>query len=220
MTRFPDTLFGPVSGEEMADWCELLNDDNLIHLSREAAEAAGFGPRRVNPGPAKLGCLLSASMAANPAADVTRIDARFLGNVLEGDTLVARDEGDTKALCRAGEVRPVVMGGSRGGKRCAQPGLAGDRQVSRRGRDIASYHGPSGRPRFPHHRRASRSRPVPTAGHTSAAASGTMKAPVSNCRAIPASAGPLCAGSQGSGPPVFRLSRTVLRSRSPSTRRR
>ena len=40
MTRFPDTPFGPVSGDDMAEWCALLNDDNRIHLSREAAQAA------------------------------------------------------------------------------------------------------------------------------------------------------------------------------------
>ncbi|MBV0911060.1 MaoC/PaaZ C-terminal domain-containing protein [Anianabacter salinae] len=108
MTEFPDTPFGPVSGEDMATWCDLLSDDNQIHLSRAAAEAAGFGPNRVNPGPANLAFLLSAAMAADPEAGVTRIDARFEGNVVEGDHVIARNEGKALALYRDGDDRPVV----------------------------------------------------------------------------------------------------------------
>ncbi|MAM61292.1 MaoC/PaaZ C-terminal domain-containing protein [Maritimibacter sp. UBA3975] len=108
MTKFPDTPFGPISGDDMAAWCALLSDDNQIHLSREAAEAAGFGPNRVNPGPANLAYLLSAAMEADPEANVTRIEARFLGNVLEDDDLTARSDGDTATLTRAGEATPVL----------------------------------------------------------------------------------------------------------------
>lgn len=92
----------PVSGEDMAEWCELLADDNAIHLSRSAAEAAGFGPRRVNPGPANLAYLLA---CLDPEAEgtVTEIDARFLGNVLEDDRLQAHFEDGEARLERAGE---------------------------------------------------------------------------------------------------------------------
>ncbi|SPJ25397.1 MaoC family dehydratase [Palleronia abyssalis] len=108
MTRFPDTAHGPISADDMALWCDLLADDNQIHLSRDAAAAAGFGPNRVNPGPANLAYLISAMMAADPDGDVSRIDAQFLGNVVEGDTVIARDEGDHAALYRAGDDLPVV----------------------------------------------------------------------------------------------------------------
>lgn len=101
-----DTQFGPVSGPDMAEWCALLNDDNQIHLTREAAEAAGFGPNRVNPGPANLAYLMSAMLTANPDTAFATVDARFTGNVLEDDTLVARVDSDEATLLRDGN--PVV----------------------------------------------------------------------------------------------------------------
>ena len=83
--------FKDISGPDMAVWCEMLADDNAIHLSREAAEAAGFGPRRVNPGPANLAYLMSLV-----GEDIAHVDARYSGNVFEGDDLTARvlREGD------------------------------------------------------------------------------------------------------------------------------
>ncbi|MBV7407443.1 MaoC family dehydratase [Maritimibacter sp. DP1N21-5] len=76
--------FKDISGPDMAVWCEMLADDNAIHLSRYAAQAAGFGPRRVNPGPANLACLMSLV-----GEDIAHVDARFSGNVFEGDDLTA-----------------------------------------------------------------------------------------------------------------------------------
>lgn len=89
MADYPrfDMSFGPVSGDEMAEWCEMLRDDNAIHLRREAAEAAGFGSRRVNPGPANLAYLISAALMRDPEADFAEIAASFVGNVLEEDLL-------------------------------------------------------------------------------------------------------------------------------------
>ncbi len=83
----PDQSFGPVSGPDMAEWCAYLNDDNAIHLCREAAEAAGFGPRRVNPGPANLAYVLSAVMAAQPRTQFAEVTAYFADNVFEDDQL-------------------------------------------------------------------------------------------------------------------------------------
>lgn len=80
--------FKDISGPDMAEWCEYLADDNAIHLSKEAAEKAGFGPHRVNPGPANLAYILSC-LSAEAEAGLTEIDARFLDNVLEGDWLRA-----------------------------------------------------------------------------------------------------------------------------------
>ncbi|QLH16697.1 hypothetical protein HYQ43_21000 (plasmid) [Paracoccus pantotrophus] len=102
--------FGPVSGPEMAQWCALLRDDNAIHLRREAAEAAGFGPRRVNPGPANLAYVISAAMAAHPQAEFAEIAAFFAGNVFEGDRLaVALTPGPSGTLYAEGRAAPALQ---------------------------------------------------------------------------------------------------------------
>lgn len=90
-----------VRGEDMAEWCALLRDDNAIHLSRAAAAAAGFGPRRVNPGPANLAWLISARLCADPGAEFSRIAAQFHGNVFEDDIVAVSPDGT--ALLRGGD---------------------------------------------------------------------------------------------------------------------
>ena len=95
--------FNDISGPDMAEWCEYLSDDNAIHLSKAAAEEAGFGPHRVNPGPANLAYILSC-LSPEAEATLTEIDARFLGNVLEGDTLSASLEDGMGRLERDGSV--------------------------------------------------------------------------------------------------------------------
>lgn len=95
--------FGPVSGPDMAEWCAMLRDDNAIHLRRDAAEAAGFGPRRVNPGPANLAYVISAAMAARPDVQFAEIGAFFAGNVFEDDDL-------TVTLAAPGEARLSANG--------------------------------------------------------------------------------------------------------------
>ncbi|MHA7875246.1 hypothetical protein [Roseivivax sp.] len=108
MTDAPSFRFGPVSGGDMAQWCALLNDDNEIHLSREAAEAAGLGPLRINPGPANLAVLMNALLDGESESTLREVEARFLGNVREGDHLCARRDGDSAALYRAGEEAPLL----------------------------------------------------------------------------------------------------------------
>ncbi|WGR61773.1 hypothetical protein E3U26_13415 (plasmid) [Paracoccus ferrooxidans] len=101
--------FGPVSGPDMAEWCALLRDDNAIHLRREAAEAAGFGPRCVNPGPANLAYVISTAMAAHPQAEFAEIAAFFADNVFEGDRLAARLTPEPGgALYAEGRAAPVL----------------------------------------------------------------------------------------------------------------
>jgi acyl dehydratase len=95
--------FKGISGADMAEWCALLADDNAIHLSQSAAEAAGFGPRRVNPGPANLAYVLSC-LSPDQEADVQEIDAQFLDNVFEDDTVEARIEDGRATLTRDGSV--------------------------------------------------------------------------------------------------------------------
>jgi len=111
-TLTPWTIAG-VPGAEMADWCRALRDDNPIHLDRAAAERLGFGPHRVNPGPANLAYLLNMVMLDDPAAEIARVEARFLANLLEDETAVAT--GDTASpgrvtasLHRSGDGASVV----------------------------------------------------------------------------------------------------------------
>lgn len=113
--RAPAALWklGPVSGDDMAEWCALLRDDNDIHLQREAAEAAGFGSRRVNPGPANLAYVISAVLAARPQQDFAEVSAFFAGNVFEDDCLTVSiadaENGATAALHAEGREAPVLQ---------------------------------------------------------------------------------------------------------------
>jgi hypothetical protein len=91
-----------VPAEAMQLWCDALRDDNAIHFDAAAAEALGFGPRTVNPGPINLAYLLNMVMEAEPDAHVHTIEAALLGNVLAHDRVTAhgtwRDEGK---ICEA-----------------------------------------------------------------------------------------------------------------------
>jgi acyl dehydratase len=90
------------TAEAMQFWCEIMRDDNAIHLDQAAAERAGFGARRVNPGPANLALVVNAWMAAHDGRTPARIEASFLGNVFEDDALEVRADGpDTLSLHRA-----------------------------------------------------------------------------------------------------------------------
>ena len=92
-----------VPEEAMRDWSEASNDANPIHIDPAAADALGFGPRCVNPGPTNLAYLMNMLAAAAPSAELTHIDARFVGNVLAGDNVVARGvfDDDTRNRCDA-----------------------------------------------------------------------------------------------------------------------
>ncbi|WP_439532152.1 MaoC/PaaZ C-terminal domain-containing protein [Polymorphobacter sp.] len=85
----PEWTIDAVSAPAMKTWCEFLRDENPIHLDPTAAEALGFGPHPVNPGPANLSYVINMVMAAMPDRAFSEIEARFLGNVLAGDTLHA-----------------------------------------------------------------------------------------------------------------------------------
>ena len=92
--------FTGIDTAAMREWCEILGDDNPIHLDPATAEALGFGPRTVNPGPANLAYLLTALEDAAPGATPASLEAAFLGNVMSGDTAVAtvEVEGETARL--------------------------------------------------------------------------------------------------------------------------
>ncbi len=105
-----------VPAEAMRTWCEALRDDNAIHLDPAAAEALGFGPRTVNPGPTNLAYLMNMVMEARPGQPIRSVEAAMLGNVLAGDSLVARGTwtlDDDPDCCDARltahpDARPVV----------------------------------------------------------------------------------------------------------------
>jgi acyl dehydratase len=78
-----------VPAAAMRAWSEAANDANPIHIDPAAAEALGFGPRCVNPGPANLAYVLNMVMAARPDCDLIEVEAIFLGNVFAGDTVEA-----------------------------------------------------------------------------------------------------------------------------------
>lgn len=81
--------FTGIDTTAMREWCAILDDDNPIHLDPAAAQALGFGPRTVNPGPANLAYVLTMLEDAAPGMTPASLDAAFLGNVLSGDTAVA-----------------------------------------------------------------------------------------------------------------------------------
>lgn len=92
--------FGGIDTASMREWCAILDDDNPIHLDPAVADALGFGPRTVNPGPANLAYLLTVLEQTAPGMTPATLDAAFLGNVLAGDTVTAEAvlDGDVARL--------------------------------------------------------------------------------------------------------------------------
>lgn len=81
--------FGPIDPRSMATWAGLLKDPNPIHLDVEAVKGMGLGDRRINQGPANLAYLINPVLQTFPGARFERIVNRFIGNVFEGDMIVA-----------------------------------------------------------------------------------------------------------------------------------
>jgi acyl dehydratase len=78
-----------VRAEAMPIWAAALRDPNPIHVDPGAARAAGLGDRVVNQGPANLGYLVNALLAAFPQGVIERLEFRFLDIVRAGDVAVA-----------------------------------------------------------------------------------------------------------------------------------
>jgi 3-hydroxybutyryl-CoA dehydratase len=90
----PGAELGPwtvesVSAEAMHDTAVVLDDPNPIHLSGEAAAAAGLGDRPVNQGPINFGYILNMLATSVPGATVSRLRVRLLRNVYAGDRVIA-----------------------------------------------------------------------------------------------------------------------------------
>jgi acyl dehydratase len=103
----PGTPLGPhviesVSAPAMHDVARVLDDPNPIHLSGEAAAAAGLGDRPVNQGPVNFGYILDMLRAAAPGAEVQNLRVRLLANVFAGDRVVAA--GRVESLAEDGRV--------------------------------------------------------------------------------------------------------------------
>lgn len=109
----PDWSIEAISEASMRTWCTLLRDNNPIHLDPVVAEALGFGPATVNPGPANLSYLVNMMMQAMPDADIAEIDAQFVGHAVAGDTVralgapVAGQPGSYDAMLARGDT-PLV----------------------------------------------------------------------------------------------------------------
>ncbi len=88
MKEISEWRFGPVDPLVMRDLAELLRDPNPIHLDGAAAAAAGLGDRAINQGPANLAYALNMIEAAG--LELVSIEAKFTGNVREGDHVIAR----------------------------------------------------------------------------------------------------------------------------------
>jgi 3-hydroxybutyryl-CoA dehydratase len=83
------TLFHRVDPAAMAELATILRDPNPIHLSAEAAQAAGLGDRVINQGPANLAYIINMLSAAFPGHRLDRLESRYLANVHGGDLVEA-----------------------------------------------------------------------------------------------------------------------------------
>ena len=85
-TELGPRIIESVSGPAMHDVAAVLDDPNPIHLSGEAAAAAGLGDRPVNQGPVNIGYILDMLRAVGVVRDIR---VRLLANVFAGDRAVA-----------------------------------------------------------------------------------------------------------------------------------
>jgi hypothetical protein len=83
-----------VRAEPMGQWTALLRDANPIHVDAAAAEALGFGPHTVNPGPTNLAYAINMLMAARPGTYPREIRARFGANILSDDVVEVTGAAD------------------------------------------------------------------------------------------------------------------------------
>jgi acyl dehydratase len=78
-----------VSAERMRTLAALLRDPTPIHFAPEVVQALGMGDRVINQGPANMGYVINALLAAAPEARIERLQVRFLANVFAGDRVTA-----------------------------------------------------------------------------------------------------------------------------------
>jgi acyl dehydratase len=90
-TELPPFAVSSVPSTSMKTIAALLHDSNAIHWDRDALRELGMDSRLVNQGTSNLAYIVNmiTAWAERPGA-LTRLRVRFLGNVLEGDSVVAR----------------------------------------------------------------------------------------------------------------------------------
>lgn len=113
-TDLPPFVVESVSAEGMRTIAALLQDPTPIHFAPEIVAELGMGDRVINQGPANLGYVLNALLAAAPDLRIEHLKVSFLANVLGEDRVTAgatvtEVEGDT-VHC---DVRLDVDGGAR-----------------------------------------------------------------------------------------------------------
>ncbi|PXA84815.1 hypothetical protein DMC47_39355 [Nostoc sp. 3335mG] len=99
----PRWTLDTVDKDIMGAWVKLLRDANPIHVDVAAAQALGFGPHTVNPGPTNLAYAMNMMMQARPGCYPREIHAQFSGNILSDDSIEVTGTatpGDP-SLCRA-----------------------------------------------------------------------------------------------------------------------
>lgn len=86
----PEFRLTAVEPEPMKVMALLLRDPNPIHWDVSTVQSLGLGDRAVNQGPTNAAYVLNALIAwAGAPSAVRTFHARFLGNVLAGDEVVA-----------------------------------------------------------------------------------------------------------------------------------
>lgn len=89
-TTIPEFRLRPVEPEPMKVMALLLRDPNPIHWDVATVQHLGLGDQPVNQGPLNVGYVLNALIAwAGAPSAVRTFTARFLGNVVAGDEVVA-----------------------------------------------------------------------------------------------------------------------------------
>lgn len=88
-TELPPFVVDSVSAEGMRTIAALLQDPTPIHFAPEVVAELGMGDRVINQGPANLGYVLNALMAAAPDRRIEHLKVSFLANVLGEDRVVA-----------------------------------------------------------------------------------------------------------------------------------
>jgi acyl dehydratase len=78
-----------VSAERMRTLAALLRDPTPIHFAPEVVAELGMGDRVINQGPANLGYVMNALLAAAPDARIEHLHVRFMANVFAEDRVTA-----------------------------------------------------------------------------------------------------------------------------------
>jgi acyl dehydratase len=88
-----------VSAERMRTLAALLRDPTPIHFAPEIVQRLGMGDRVINQGPANMGYVINALLAAAPDARIAKLQVRFEANVFAEDRVTAGGTIDDDGEC-------------------------------------------------------------------------------------------------------------------------